>query len=342
MDDKGDEVRKFRDLYRKQNNVEIANGQVMRVLTYNMGLLWGKTASVPNYNERRAKILSYFVRSINQAGADKPQVIFLQELWYGQDAKSLQQGLSLLGYEPALSEAADNNHGLQIFVERSFMNPNTRLRNVRFEQFNAYGTLEYTAGYLRGHLTAEMTAVSGDTIFLCAAHLSAGLGLTEFRIQQAQELAQMLNKRADDFDFVIAGADFNASPTFSKPLPEEQAQWTRNIQAYLDFANVAYRFRDAYWSVNQDDGFTQDRVKNPLTKYSDSTKDEPEQRIDYVWFGSAKKTFRVETASLYFTDFLKDQNGRVITGTDPRDPSTSFNLHMSDHFGVFSKVRYQN
>ena len=172
--------------------------------------------------------------------------------------------------------------------------------------------------------------MTAKKILLGNTHLTPGIDETTTRKKQLQSLIGHLKSQNHNIDFIILGGDFNLSPDLNRGVPN---QWYDNQYFYILFnlqmkKNGFYLF-DTYKTVQDDMGFTQDR-KNPITAMSLSTKNEPEQRLDFIWAGSARinkiKNLAVISSHLIFNESisLKDLRGENVK------------LHLSDHFDVIS------
>ena len=131
------------------------------------------------------------------------------------------------------------------------------------------------------------------------------------------------------------GADLNFSPEFQNKINDDRVldaddfYWERNTFLYQSIFNHL-GLVDTYKIKNPGPGFTVNRQLNPMTNFSPSTRGEPEQRLDYIWFGSYnKKSFWIDDASLIFDDAVKNSFGEEVQAEE-----YDGHLFMSDHFGV--------
>ena len=309
----------------------------LKLLTINLGLLSLPVTSVPYYRER-AKIFTSVMEDFIER--QRPGILFIQELWHKDDFEALNELASSLEYISLISYNYENirKRGLQILIDR----------NIVQEEYLHGGFWQYTGkegpirawyedlyNYERGLLYADITLNDGYKILLGNTHLTPGLGQGEIREKQLQSLTNYLKNNADPFDYIFLGGDFNLSPDLT-PKGNEMREWHQNQYLYVHFNTEMkkedFYLMDTYRTVQNDQGFTQDR-SNPIAALGASTKNEPEQRLDYIWAGPAKKNGSMKLAVIYSRLIF---NQPVYSKKDSADKTIQ--IYLSDHFGVMSTL----
>jgi exonuclease III len=337
---------KILNLIEKERKSDLKKSK-LKVLTYNVGFLdfklLGQTvARVPDINQRRAEFLRVFNSWLK---ANDPDVIFLQEMWYLTDVKMIEKdpyiSQNYYIYTIVIPPPQNSSDGLMTLVKRSSVQPTKTSHAIgrRTIPLTPTSTAEAIVGFERNCLAVNFMLPNSSSIYTANCHATAGLSNTDIRSATTKKLAEHLVSVSRNYDYILVGADFNASPTFSNALPDEEEQWNKNREPYVTFINGTRKLGliDSYWAVNSDDGFTQDRKNNNLTARSSSTKDEPEQRIDFIFLGKNQETttlrdFYVDSSRLVFTDKLLDAKGNLVAGENGVTPT-----FLSDHFGVFTE-----
>lgn len=310
----------------------------LTVVNYNVGLLnvlGGFGPSVPYYDERSVAIEEN-LDELRRRGGGKydPDVLFLQELWYEEDRDRVAAWAARPENDYVMALTGDkedaDDHGLNLLVKRDVLARNTGLRNVDFVQM---GSSEHLYTTKRGYLIADIVLRSRLKVTVATTHLTFGFGDEEnaSRARKLREISRVLGRKSRTRPHLLLGGDFNLSPHFENPAnPEETAGWAQNRAGYVRFVEDTKRYDllDTYIVTNDDRGYTQDRRRNPLTAISDSTKPEPEQRLDYVWAGTAhdESGVVVKDSNLVFTWNALTENGR------------RYKFPFSDHFGVASRL----
>lgn len=325
----------------KQNNHE---PQSLRVLTYNLGLLNHWICSVPSY-EKRSEYLYYTLG--NYLVDERPDILFLQELWYKKDILTIQELSENRGYINALgpnySISKNMLYGLQILIRKDIISANKKpifyaspYKYINGHYIRKWYETILGKNVIRGLLWTHVELKNSRILFLGTTHLSATYRAIETRKEQIGELSAMLSLFPKKADYIIIGADFNASPEFENSSKAEKYLWEQNKQTYIDFVEKNPNLLDAYYVSNPDKkGFTQDRRINDLAYWSWTTRDEPEQRIDFIFFGITKyrnNMFNSFTPLIYAKEsslaFDKELffNGKVLE-------SDLFCLPPKDHNG---------
>jgi endonuclease/exonuclease/phosphatase family metal-dependent hydrolase len=343
-----------------------ASKNSLRLATVNLGLLdrsretfW--LAHVNEY-EQRSKLLGRYLGEFLRGHA--PDVLFIQELWHDKDAATVRQLAQESGYA-ALSTYVEKatDFGLEILVRQaSFQNGRERGWESVLVQFHdesdspiqparervPCGFNKATGGLLgkcfrRGVLAAFLTTPDGHRMWTGTTHLTSGYSNLEIRKAQLENLAKIVNDAAESAYFLVLGADFNVSPEYLGALPSEIPEWNENRHLYVDFASDT-SLLDAYVATHpemihgENVGFTQDRRHNDLTRVSPSTKDEPDQRLDFLWVGSRQPgvAVLVEESGFFFDRPLMGTGGETLQLAD--ETGVKRNLYPSDHFGLIARV----
>ena len=314
----------------------------LRVVTYNHALLNFmnpiKSVYVPMKNSRSKAIPKVWTAFLRE---QKPDVVFLQEVWYREDYELLGKVFELQDYRPVVAAKqvptynrrfGVRGHGLQIFVREEKLelvssefipyldHSGTMIRGA-FEDFKA---LKYKVDVQRGTLTARVRLKGrpGSTkVRLVTTHLTSRLEEREVRDAQLAALSKTLVAFAGNADSVILGADLNISPSFLGEKPEELTGYLSNSQQYLKFM-CETGMADSFVTAKKRLGkrFTQDRTQNSLARRGPSTKDEPEQRLDFIMLNGA-------VTQLYRTVFTENS-------VSVRRRKFGHKIPLSDHFGV--------
>lgn len=307
--------------------------QSLSILTVNLGLLTGQLAYVPHYDERRksfVKTLRNFIRTRNV------DVLFIQELWYKVDFIEANKMAKEEGFQLAIPDseysAKVSKYGMQIWVRTSALRPGTKLANLKVTNFTQSTRLEYIGGYKRALISAEGILANGQPVILANTHLSATVGANDIRLKQVNEAASLLAKMSANKQFIVFGADFNVSPEFEEALKDEVTQWEENRAPYVRFYEDTH-LMDIFKALHpKDPGYTWDKRSN--TNISDgpsAVKDEPLQRVDFIWAGQPnssapeKNVVLAEECELVFTE-------KSI-------PAGAAEVHLTDHFGLFAKIK---
>jgi exonuclease III len=275
---------------------------------------------------------------------DAPDVIFFQELWtgvgeaaVGEAAKNFNYVAAL--YDPNATSYKGQPHGLGMLVKKTVLEPGS-YATIAAAALTPLPDIdrERLMGVQRRIMHARVKLASGETVLLATTHFTAGLDQIPVMREQTRQLASFLSESAKSADYAVLGADFNIAADLEEVAAAEAAKWTDNRRLFFDFYNGTrgLRLLDAFKAVNpQEPGLTQDRRRNAITAACFSTKDEPSQRIDFIWIGSAapERFYRVRQAEMAFTEPVPM-------------PDTDFGSHnswdkplfLSDHFAVRATV----
>jgi len=316
------------------------NNQQLRVLTVNLGLLNGSVAYVPEYEARRkefTRILGDFIF------ANHAEIIFVQEIWYEEDfhelnAMARKEGLDYAFLDESWKDSVSKS-GLQILVRKKSLLPGSRIDKIINAPFSQKTYLDYWGGIRRSFVVVPIVLANGRKVFLANAHLSPTAGANDVRKSQVHDMVELLRqfmKEQKEVVPVILGADFNISPEVELSLPNEEKVWLENREPYVDFYESIHLL-DTFKAVNQNDkGYTWDKRNNTLVAGGPKAiKDEPLQRVSFIWAGMpANKMADVEP-------ILRVDESRLVF-TEPEIESQGKKVHLTDHFGVFSKMRIKN
>lgn len=348
QDDQEDVARAYQAMYdlntRKTLDIGTNKLSTLKAVTYNMGLLDLPIAAVPEYDTRSGNLETFLNKALS--GDEAPDVVFLQELWYENDFNTVVKAASEMGFEAALTKYSgwglfESYHGLQILVKKSMLSSSQASESAAFHQWPTdwVATQEQLVHVSKGFIHWRLQLSDGSQVLFSTTHLSPydmGTPITQpenKRRVQARDFADFLTK-ATDADYIIAGGDFNAGPEIADKLDGDQTDWTHDYKPYEDFYDTTRSIDmvDSFRVTNMSTpGFTQDKKHNTLTAQSNTCKNEPEQRLDSLWIGSAKHKgdFFVNASLLTF-----DQPLTVVT------QGVSHDLFFSDHFGVKAELKF--
>ncbi|MEO0334761.1 MAG: endonuclease/exonuclease/phosphatase family protein [Pseudomonadota bacterium] len=325
------------------------NSARLRLVTFNLGMLEFPT-EVPNFSQRSALLESYLGEYLK---SENPDILFLQEAWGDKEENisiirelakqhgyiSLQDSNESRGVHGGFwVRSKQRNTGLETLVKESLLAEEPELE-VGFS-FATRSSLEWSFRIRRGLLHAKFTLKSGHRVMVANSHFTPNLGgpwydQNSTRLGQVADASEHLSELATDVDYVFYGADMNFSPEFEHKVQDGRELdgtiegWTANRQSYVDFVSST-QLVDSYGVANEDKGYTQDRVANPVTNVSGSTDGEPEQRLDYVWVGSYTGAgYKIESSNLVFDEPVVNEEGASIQAE-----AYEGDLYWSDHFGV--------
>ena len=311
-----------------------SGGQTIAVLNVNLGLLTGRLAYVPEYETRKKHFIATLRAFLREKKVD---FVFLQELWYEDDFKSVLKLAKEEGFLPALSandySAKVSKIGMQILVRESALAKGSKISEVNLSNYAKTTRLEYWGRYKRALMSALVTLKVGRKVRLANTHLSATVGANDIRSAQVSEMTAQLKKLTAAKEVLLFGSDFNVSPEFEDALAGEVKQWEENRAPYVNFFEATHVV-EAFKTLHpKDPGYTWDKRTNTLISDGPSViKDEPLQRTDCIWVGIPEAKFEqaqlvavVEEASLVFTK--------------PTIPVGTKKVHLTDHFGNFAKIR---
>lgn len=335
-----------------------ATATELKVTTYNAGFLdflGLKTVWVPDYeprlNEFEYEFLSYLE-------AEQPDVVSLQEVWredaaekirflarengYISIAEILEKNPYFCGKPQALEEEYSfDQHGLDILV-RDDSDINFRVIGCNFTPFKtATGsyirawTTGLVPGVVRGALSVKIKK-DEKLIEVFNSHFTPVIGSTSIRAEQGIALSNIVNQSTAEVVAIAADLNFSDNFAFSVEGRKQEGtadEWQKNAELYGKLMDLTQMI-DSYRAIHPDlKGFTQDRLNNDLADVSDSTKNEPEQRIDYVLLRTnGSITCEVEDSQLVFTQPIIRDGVALSSHLD-----ASKRLFLSDHFGVQSQ-----
>ncbi len=339
--------------------VQASEALKIKAVTINVGLLDGILASVPGYSERREELTNELKKLNDTEG--RAQVIFIQELWYKKDAEVIRNWAKKNNYVSASLESPyssvdmfgliQNVHsdltGLEILIEKKLFEGTSKYK-VGFEEYvdsedgRVRATWEMAANIRRGLFYAELTLKDERKILFATTHLTPQIDANQIRLEQVESLSKILNK--SPADTIIFGGDLNISDNFEYKLsfPDMEGtpvDWAINAQSYDALMALVPNMKDTWRIVNPSDlGFTEDRTLNDLTRISDSTRVEPEQRIDYVFVINKMGSLEIIGSKIVFDQPILDKKGNVRMVKYGKEESTQGRLFLSDHFGVMSDI----
>lgn len=302
---------------------------VLGAMTLNLGLLNHFAVQVPYYQERSDSLYSALAKFTQQEY--RPSIIFLQELWYRGDFKTVEDFSRDFHYSLVLGDydrGQLSRRGLQILVDRDIITASPPLHSffAPYEDKAWWESIPFIADYDRGALLAVVELEDGTSLLLANTHFTPMIWENEVRRKQVRSLAKILDDKARSYfvDFTLLGGDLNFTPDFT-PVDELKRQmWEKGRDTYLLFVDEA-QFVDTYKAVNTDSGLSYDTAFNTLASDGIS-QGKPSQRLDYIWIKRGKSSH--SGASFAVLD-------STLTFDTPIDGG---NLFLSDHYGVLSEV----
>lgn len=293
---------------------------VLRVLTYNVGLLWFFGGySVPGGDERRARVASRLAALL--AAPDGPDVVLLQEIYRDEDLDLVRDAVApwavLLDARPDPKAWT----GLALIVRRARLAEPAPAPAFLPLQPDAFAQ----AGFVRGVLWSDLALADGATVRVGNVHLSpmSRADLSWRRTQQTLELVDALTDPtagwACDGCARVLGGDFNLGPDWDWAHTPEATSWDparlRLAERWLTWDAVLYALLAGAAHGPPADTGASLAADNPLWQGYRWARGEPSRRVDHVFVhGGVVLDARV-------------------TLDEPHD-----GLVLSDHYGVLAEV----
>ncbi len=331
--------------------------QKLKVATYNLGLLEMKLlgiviAGVPAYSLRSKLLKTVMTRFISR---NKPDIMSFQEIWHKPDFFTLSRVARKLGYTPLFT----NYHkvapyGLQVIVKNSLYDPKSAIQS-RITPFtyrrwiNLTGSkkkeihepvlsiTEQAGATIRGYSvsTLKLRGVNKNLLIFnthltcCSTFLE---GYSDIRLKQVEVLSDAIKQESKAADYVLVMGDFNSSPEIKNIPKGELALWKdENTEGYKYFLRLVLEHTNLLDTFKVSNphafGFTINQESNTLTAITESSRYEPKQRLDFIFFGNTYN------ASNWF--YIKQS--KLIFNT-PIQTSSQSPVFFSDHFGVMSEI----
>lgn len=304
--------------------------QHLRVVSYNLGLLYTHTATTPNYPRRSELLGPVFGKFLQD---ESPDVLMLQELWHEKDLKTMLEVADTHGYLVAYRDYKQSrikHHGMQILVKADILAPGTGLEDVKMQSYGHRAVWEarYLGNVYRGLLSGYITLKNGKRILLGDTHLTplpsfAGVPQAYIRVAQIGKLVEFLSSRFNNpnhpTNYVFMSGDFNAGPDIDLgSIGEEE-----NRQVFVDFYNKSHLV-DTYRAANPV------KEEQLIPSWPWDLQISPSERIDFVYVGSGinDKLVLPSTGNLFY-----------VTGSDfVMDQPIENDIYLSDHPAVMSDV----
>jgi len=269
----------------------------LKVATWNMNLLNRTGCHTFNYKERSERACPTLTQYLK---SERPDVLFLQEVWMYDDYKSALDAAVAAGYMAAGALSLGLSHGLQTLVR-----PGLSVEASGFYDFSRAGlqAFEWLGWIKRGVLWVKFRLPSGRKVFMLNTHLTPFAVYAPIRARQAERIAALIAEEGFDRDFVILGADLNIGADFAVAAPWRFEQLKKAHWLYADFARIT-GLRDAYRAVNPfDPGYTFNPDFDPKKSAHEFS---AHQRLDYIWAAerSAGSRVHVVDAGIGFTGLL--------------------------------------
>ncbi len=325
-------------------------GRELRVLSYNTGLLSRVylvfRVAVPEIEARRARMAA------DVFGADY-DVVFLQEVWEMDDARSLAEAGEAAGYRVMWGDKRGfhKETGLLIAVKSELVGGAETEARVQYDaqwKSENFPGPNLKRGYL--HWSFEL-AGAGTTLHLFDTHVTPFYTKGQTRNLQVRELGLVIGELPAD-DIVLVGGDFNAGWYYPRDLwidgegGEHPGWWANTAMAPLfahyggltDLGNLAQKSEevalganigeaDATWldTPYGDTGFC-DLPADTFTAtdcnrlyFRNYAATEFPARMDLLWLRDGTGRVRARSRALAFTD-------TVETGEEGA-------FELSDHYG---------
>ncbi len=321
-------------------------GESIKLVTFNAGLLnkLFRLAYVPEYQRRSPEILNSLDIYLRQ---ERPTIVTLQEIWHLKDVESIERVAKFNGYTSFVAEKTKNTNpfGLMILTDSRRMSKETPARVHRPIAAPRLAT-EKLAGLKKGFFATNITMTNGTRILAINGHFTYSSKGTEARLLQLERLSDFIKDQKEHYDYVVLGIDTNSSDRFPKKIDgkdfdEVATGWYRDKEVYLNTAllNHEIEFTDVFKATEATAPFTQDPTKNAIARHGSTTKDEPPQRLDYIWIGrnpSSNNDFYVSEPSLVFEKALTNLDGsaKLASEYSSNDGTSGGELFLSDHSGV--------
>ena len=258
--------------------------------TFNVGLLSNLGVHVPYAQRRAAAIADRIIQR-------DPDIVFLQELLdeyalVGLKTEELMKRYALVTGSPVNFF----KHGLGILIKRDLLAESATEVEVVERVWDSQPTHARIVGFGKGVLGAkiEIKALIDEPLYLLSFHFTAMPWTAANRTAQIEEFVTGLLQplRANQRGVLIVGGDANISPSYSADRPG----WWDNARLYplivrgiagLDsFAAVHGDIEVARPNIGVGEpGYwpTQSRDAYMTRELSVTTRDEPSQRVDYVF-----------------------------------------------------------
>ncbi|MCY4523715.1 MAG: endonuclease/exonuclease/phosphatase family protein [Halobacteriovoraceae bacterium] len=313
-----------------------SNANILKVATYNIGMLDFLTVTVPYIKEREESLQEEMAWYLTTNDID---VLALQEVWTKNSQENLQNipGYILLLAPDKMFAPLGHKTGLAFLVKETIIHENKDFE-FKFIDFQTREGLICLAGSLceRGILQISFKK-NGILFSIFNTHLTPLISSIDKRKNQMNEIAQMMNEPATNEDVIILAGDLNLSLEVGELREGDDGtleSWLQNGKLYDDFFAKGDSCFDAYFTAfNKPSYFTQDRDNNLTAQASSAMIKEPNQRLDHIFYCLADNNdtdnpfSEIETKAI-FTDatiFLEDGN----------------TVHLSDHFGVETTFKFK-
>lgn len=327
--------------YLEQKPALESSEEELGLTSINLGLLQTIFVKVPDYDQRSDAFIGQLADHAESRGTD---FTFVQEVWHEKDILKLQENNSSQGMISVAQGAKESGYeqkksGLDIRINMSKVEA---VESTEFRPFldesgdNIRSQLEQFGGYQRGALVSVVLLKSGKRVALLNTHLTAnalGANNADLRKRQLNALLEIIGDLKKDTDLVILGADFNISPLWEaiegRDMDGSKEHWDENAELYSYFVEKSGMV-DTFNAIHgASEGYTQDPTQNATTDKSNSTKNEPRQRLDYVFVSRGDRS--------------KDARGGIaVKGAEVSlTKEVSSGVNLSDHFGVSATIAIQ-
>lgn len=310
----------------------------LKVATINLSLSRPFQASVrvtedgtPFVAERKLRMAEEIAKVLNQNDID---ILAIQELWNQEAINALEMAHPDYAVYSKDADAwlpGRSATGLFFLVKKSI-----EVLNVRFTPFSAENMFcSYSRSFCdRGFLQLIISYEGYKTVIL-NSHFSSHLSQSELRLRQTNELIKQIESGIFALlgAVVIVAGHLGYSSNYGPLTPGDigtEEDWLRNTEPYqllLSTSRVSSYCEDSYITNAADPEYvyTQNKNENNLTRLSNFTGSEPDQRSDYILICGEHSFWEIKSNSLIFNDPIYLKNHGI-------------NIHLSDHFGVLTTI----
>lgn len=212
-------------------------GVPLRVMTQNVALLDANIfwfidyAQTPLLDERRDELPGVFLDA-------EPDILFLQEVWLGEDVDRFAAAAEERGYEAVTGSRQGYNDGLMLLIRSTLLEEGSEVESGLQAYQVQDGLEEFPGpGIKRGYQWARFTHPQLGPIVVFNTHMQAFPAMWLNRLKQARELGIAIEREATGGELVLVGGDLNAGPYYrdakwESPDGTVEDSWWSNAFSY--------------------------------------------------------------------------------------------------------------